>query len=55
VNVLSNHFSLISHPVRMRVHNPFLPATFDEELEHLAAEATRYDIALEIDGYAMLH
>jgi histidinol-phosphatase (PHP family) len=47
-------FSLVSHPVRMRAANPFLPASLDEELEHLAAEATRYDVALEINGYDLL-
>ena len=52
--VMSGYFSLVSHPVRMRVNNPYLPPTFDEELEHLAAEATRNDVALEINGYDML-
>jgi histidinol-phosphatase (PHP family) len=51
----SGYFSAISHPVRMRVNNPYLPPTFDEELEHLAAVATRYDVALEINGYDILH
>lgn len=49
--VSSGYFSLISHPERMRMQNPYLPATFDEELERLAAEATRRDVALEINGY----
>ena len=53
--VISRHFSVVSHPVRMRVNNPYLPSTFDEELEHLAAEATRYDVALEINGYDIFH
>jgi histidinol-phosphatase (PHP family) len=53
--VNSGHFSLVSHPVRMRVNNPHLPPTFDEELERLAAEATRNDIALEINGYDVLN
>jgi len=53
--VTSGHFSVVSHPVRLRVNNPYLPPTFDEELERLAAEATRYDVALEINGYDMLH
>ena len=53
--VRSEYFSVISHPVRLRVNNPYLPPTFDEELENLAAEATRYDIALEINGFDMLH
>ena len=52
--VRSGYFSVISHPVRLRVNNPYLPQTFDEELEKLAAEATRYDIALEINGFDML-
>ncbi|HZS79362.1 MAG TPA: PHP domain-containing protein [Ktedonobacteraceae bacterium] len=51
----SGYFSLISHPVRMRVGNPFLPSTFDQELEHLAAVAAEQDVALEINGYDMLH
>ena len=53
--VMSGCFSVVSHPVRMRVNNPYLPPTFDEELERLAATAARYDIALEINGYDMLH
>ena len=48
-------FSLVSHPVRMRTENAFLPPTFDEELEKLAAEAARCDVALEINGYDVLH
>ncbi len=53
--VNSGNFSLVSHPVRMRVKNPHLPPTFDEELERLAAEATRNDVALEINGYDVLN
>ena len=53
--VTSGHFSVVSHPVRLRVNNPYLPPTFDKELERLAAEATHYDVALEINGYDMLH
>ena len=53
--VTSGYFSVVSHPVRMRVNNPYLPPTFDEELEHLAAAAARYDVALEINGYDILH
>ncbi len=53
--VTSRYFSVISHPVRMRAKNPFLPSTFDEELEHLAEEATYHDVALEINGYDVLH
>jgi histidinol-phosphatase (PHP family) len=47
-------FSLVSHPVRMRVTNPFLPPKLDDELEHLAAEAARHNVALEINGYDIL-
>ncbi len=53
--VNSGRFSLVSHPVRLRVNNPHLPPTFDEELERLAAEATRNDVALEINGYDVLN
>ena len=53
--VKSGYFSVISHPVRMRVNNPYLPPTFDEELEHLAADATLNNVALEINGYDILH
>jgi histidinol-phosphatase (PHP family) len=53
--VMSGYFSVVSHPVRLRVNNPYLPPTFDEELERLAAEAARYDVALEINGYDILH
>jgi histidinol-phosphatase (PHP family) len=52
--VNSGYFSLVSHPVRMRVSNPHLPPSFDEELERLAAEATRCDVALEVNGYDVL-
>jgi histidinol-phosphatase (PHP family) len=52
--VRSGYFSLVSHPVRMRVKNPYLPPQLDEELERLAAEAVRYDVALEINGYDVL-
>jgi len=52
--VNSGYFSLVSHPVRMRINNPHLPSTFDEELERLAAEATRCDVALEVNGYDVL-
>lgn len=52
--VTSGYFDVVSHPVRMRLKNPHLPATFDDELEHLAAEAARCDVALEINGYDML-
>lgn len=53
--IRSGYFSVISHPVRLRVNNPYFPPTFNEELEHLAAEATQYDVALEINGYDVLH
>ena len=52
--VESAAFSLVSHPVRMRATNPFLPPNLDAELEHLAAEATRQNVALEINGYDIL-
>jgi histidinol-phosphatase (PHP family) len=52
--VTSGYFSLVSHPVRMHVKNAYLPATFDEELAHLAAEATRSNVALELNGYDTL-
>ena len=52
--VSSGYFSLVSHPVRMCVGNPHLPPNFDEELERLAAEATRCDVALELNGYDVL-
>jgi len=53
--VTSGHFSVVSHPIRLRINNPYLPPTFDEELERLAAEATRCYTALEINGFDMLH
>ncbi len=52
--VSSEKFSVVSHPVRMRASNPFLPPRLDEELEHLAAEATRHNVALEINGCDIL-
>jgi histidinol-phosphatase (PHP family) len=51
----SGNFSLVSHPVRLRVNNHHLPPTFDEELERLAAEAACNDVALEINGYDVLN
>jgi|SRR5437660_8344322 len=50
----SGYFSLISHPVRMGARNSHLPPTLDDELERLAAEATRNNIALEANGYDIL-
>ena len=52
--VNSSYFSLVSHPVRMRVSNPYLPPTFDEELERVAVEATHHDVALELNGFDVL-
>jgi histidinol-phosphatase (PHP family) len=52
--VACGRFSVVSHPVRMRTANPFMPPNLDEELEHLAAEAARHDVALEINGYDIL-
>ena len=49
--VNSGYFSLVSHPVRMRTANPHIPHSLDQELEHLAAEAARCNVALEINGY----
>ncbi len=53
--VSSGHFSLVSHPVRMYRTNQHVPPTLDEEMEHLAAEAARYNVALELNGYDTLH
>jgi histidinol-phosphatase (PHP family) len=53
--VTSGFFQVVSHPVRMRTTNPYLPPTFDEELERLAAEATRCNVALELNGSDVLH
>ncbi len=52
--VTSGYFDVISHPVRMRSANPYLPATLDAELEQLAAEATQHNVALEVNGYDTL-
>ncbi|HET7638134.1 MAG TPA: PHP domain-containing protein [Ktedonobacteraceae bacterium] len=49
--VSSGYFSLVSHPVRMRVANAWLPHNLDQELEQLAAEAARCNVALEVNGY----
>jgi histidinol-phosphatase (PHP family) len=53
--VTSGYFQVVSHPVRMYLTNQYLPATFDQELERLAAEATRCDVALEINGSDILN
>jgi histidinol-phosphatase (PHP family) len=52
--VACGKFNVISHPVRMRAANPCVPPSLDEELERLAAEAARHDVALEINGYDIL-
>lgn len=52
--VASDYFSFVSHPVRMHAKNAYIPASFDEELEQLAAEATHHNIALELNGYDVL-
>jgi histidinol-phosphatase (PHP family) len=52
--VKSNAFSLVSHPVRMRATNPYVPDNIDDELEQLAVEATRQNVALEINGFDLL-
>jgi histidinol-phosphatase (PHP family) len=52
--VNSRCFDVISHPARMRVCNPYEPANLDEEYEHLAADATRCNVALEINGFDVL-
>ncbi len=52
--VTSGYFSFVSHPVRMHSKNAYLPASFDEQLEQLAVEATRQNIALELNGYDVL-
>jgi histidinol-phosphatase (PHP family) len=49
--VTSGYFQVVSHPVRMYTTNHYLPTTFDDELEHLAAEATRCNVALELNGF----
>lgn len=53
--VSSGFFDVVSHPIRMRVKNPYIPPTLDDELEQLAAEAARRNVALEINGYDTLH
>ncbi|HLW00547.1 MAG TPA: PHP domain-containing protein [Ktedonobacterales bacterium] len=53
--VSSGYFSLVSHPVRLYRTNQHIPPTLDEEMEHLAAEAARYNVALELNGYDILH
>lgn len=51
----SGRFSVVSHPVRMRASNPFLPPRLDEELEQLATAATHHNVALEINGCDILY
>jgi histidinol-phosphatase (PHP family) len=52
--VSSGYFSVVSHPVRMRFRNPFLPHNINEELARLAALAAQHDVALEINGFDVL-
>ncbi len=49
--VTSGWFSVVSHPVRLFHVNQHLPSDLDDALEHLAAEAARCDVALEINGF----
>ncbi|HEU5199755.1 MAG TPA: PHP domain-containing protein [Ktedonobacterales bacterium] len=51
--VNSGYFQVVSHPVRMARQNPHVPASLDEHLEHLAADATARNVALELNGYDM--
>jgi histidinol-phosphatase (PHP family) len=51
--ILSGCFQVVSHPVRMGLHNPHLPSTFDRELEQLASVAANSNVALEINGKDM--
>jgi histidinol-phosphatase (PHP family) len=53
--VQSGWFSLISHPLRLYTTDPYLPPGLDQEIEQLAAEATHHNVALEINGYDVLH
>lgn len=50
----SRLYDVISHPARMRRRNPYEPQNIDDEYEHLAADATRCNVALEINGYDVL-
>ena len=52
--VNSRYFDVISHPARMCVSNPYEPAALDNEYEHLAADAMRCNVALEINGFDTL-
>ncbi|MBE3561573.1 MAG: hypothetical protein IMW89_20480 [Ktedonobacteraceae bacterium] len=52
--VNSGYFDVISHPARMYALNPYLPPTLDQEYEHLAADAARCNVALEVNGYDVL-
>ena len=51
--VNSGYFQVVSHPVRMARQNPHVPASLDQELERLAADATARNVALELNGYDM--
>lgn len=52
--VNSHFFDVVSHPARMRIRNAYEPASLDEEYEHLAADATRCNVALEVNGFDVL-
>ncbi len=52
--VKSGCFSVVSHPVRMRSQNPYLPPDLDDELATLAALAAEHNVALEVNGYDVL-
>jgi histidinol-phosphatase (PHP family) len=49
--VSTRQFSVVSHPVRLFLTNRYLPSDLDEQLEQLAAEAARCDVALEVNGF----
>jgi histidinol-phosphatase (PHP family) len=48
--VSSGLFDVVSHPLRMRAENPWVPSNLNEELEHLAVTAANVQVALEING-----
>lgn len=52
--VNSGYFDVVSHPARMRFRNPYEPSDIDEEYEHLATDATRCNVALELNGFDVL-
>jgi HisJ family histidinol phosphate phosphatase len=53
--VESRRYDVVSHPVRLAVTVPEVPAFVPDGLDALAAAASRHDVALEANGSDLVH